>query len=1489
MKRNLILLTVLLAALSAFPAEYYVDASRLDDSGAATNWATAKQTIQAAVDLAADGDTVWVTNGVYSTGGMVAPVYKDWDPADTLMNRVCVIQAITVRSVNGAESTVIRGASDYGANGPAAVRCVMLFPGAVMEGFTLTGGHTANWSGGWGDSYGGGALMLADSVLNNCVLIKNSAACGGGAFCWENNRLNNCLLSDNTAGDCGGALVKNGILNNCTISGNTAREYSEFGNIFGGGCGGVDLGSSVMNNCIVWGNTAVRGDNITTWGSGVTIRNTCSSPLPEGEGNICADPIFKNPLGNFRLKQGSPCVDAGSNDYAPATDLDGVVRPVDGDNNGSAITDMGCYELNAASLPKTFYVNAARPDDSGAATNWATAKQTIQAAVDLATDEDTVWVTNGVYDTGGAVAPAYQLFQNGPVIINSLMNRLCISNSITVRSVSGAATTVIQGGDAVRCAYLFPGAVLDGFTLTGSRIASESSEFFDAYGGGALIFTNATLSSCIVSKNLAACGGGIFLWGGVLNSCLLVDNNATFYGGIVMTFGTLNNCTVTGNTATDIGGVSGMRGLLNNCIVWGNTGAESSNINAWADLTVRNTCSLPLQEGEGNICADPLFVDAVHSNFQLLAGSPCINAGNNSTVSTANDLAGNSRIVAGAVDMGAYENSSPIYTITTIAGSNGSITPTNSLVFQGFDQTFLIQPAVGYYIASLTVDGNPVAVASSYAFTNVQSAHTIAATFAAASYTLTIENGSGAGSFTNETVVLISANAAGEGYTFTGWTANPAVYTNRLANVSALSTTFTMPATNVMLTASYRTAYTITTTAGTNGTITPINPVVFQGQNQTFSVQPATGYYIASLTVDGAPVSVVSSYTFTNVQSTHTIAATFAAASYTLTVEKGSGDGSYTNGTVVPITADAAVEGYAFSGWTANPAVYTNRLTNISAASTTFTMPATNVILTASYRTLVFYVDASQPDDSGAATNWATAKKTIQAAVNLTVNGDTIWVTNGVYNTGGKVTPGYSLTNRVCITNAIIVRSVNGPEVTIIKGEAGLNGSNDVNSIRGVFMTNSSTLIGFAINDSYAMNKGNGVFDRSGGGLWLAANCVVSNCVVSGSSSDFGGGVYLCGGGILDNCVLSGNKSIGSGGGVYSSSGGVLSNCILSNNWAGDRGGGAHLSAGVLNHCIFVENRAENMGGGLHSDGGETLDNCTLIRNSAKNFGGVYIHQGVLNNCVLVENFATDLVNGEGGGAACSLSTLNNCTLIGNSSKFGGGVFLYDSQMNNCIAWSNRGFYGKDIFCSGNCTIRYTCASGLTQGSAGCITNNPLFVDEINSNFQLQASSPCINAGSNVYAPTNVVPDDLAGNPRIINGTVDMGAYEFYGAQDDYDGDGLPNEWEVLHFGNINRAAATAICSNGFNTIREAYIAGLDPNDPDSEFMTSASRSPISGNILQWQGVSGRVYSVYYSTNLLNGFQSLETNIPWTAGAFTDTVHQADGSRFYKIHVRLAP
>jgi hypothetical protein len=115
----------------------------------------------------------------------------------------------------------------------------------------------------------------------------------------------------------------------------------------------------------------------------------------------------------------------------------------------------------------------------------------------------------------------------------------------------------------------------------------------------------------------------------------------------------------------------------------------------------------------------------------------------------------------------------------------------------------------------------------------------------------------------------------------------------------------------------------------------------------------------------------------------------------------------------------------------------------------------------------------------------------------------------------------------------------------------------------------------------------------------------------------------------------------------------------------------------------------------------------------------------------------------------------------------------------------------------------------------------------------------------------------------------------------DSDADGISDPWEERYFGGPTNANPNTVCSNGINTVLQAYIAGLNPNDPDAAFRASI----FPGRVLQWGAVPGRVYSIYWTTNLLSGFQCLESNIPWTRGGFTNPTAVPCG--YYKIDVRM--
>ena len=310
-----------------------------------------------------------------------------------------------------------------------------------------------------------------------------------------------------------------------------------------------------------------------------------------------------------------------------------------------------CYAISLLTLTTfpysaraiSYYVSDASGNDSNTGLSWDSAVRTIQTAVDKATTNDMVIVSNGVYATGGRVS-----------IGQSLINRVIIDKPITVQSVNGPSVTIIQGAgpmgnSAIRCVWITSYATLSGFTLTGGATSATISSI-DGSGGG--LYAESTLAviiNCVISDNSAyGSGGGSF--GGLLNNCMLSGNTAN-YGGGGSYGGLLNNCTLSGNSAFYLGGGI-INGILNNCIVYYNSAASNSN---YFDSILSYSCTEPLPAGKGNVTGNPYFVDEVNDNFHLSVSSLCRDIGSTKNIFTETDIDGNPRIVHGYVDLGAYE------------------------------------------------------------------------------------------------------------------------------------------------------------------------------------------------------------------------------------------------------------------------------------------------------------------------------------------------------------------------------------------------------------------------------------------------------------------------------------------------------------------------------------------------------------------------------------------------------------------------------------------------------------------------------------------------------------------------------------------------------------------------------------------------------------------------------------------------------------------
>lgn len=255
------------------------------------------------------------------------------------------------------------------------------------------------------------------------------------------------------------------------------------------------------------------------------------------------------------------------------------------------------------------------------------------------------------------------------------------------------------------------------------------------------------------------------------------------------------------------------------------------------------------------------------------------------------------------------------YTITATAGANGSISPSGSVtVSSGQNKTFTITPNTGFQISNVIVNGTSVGAVSTYTFTNVTSNHTISASFVASSYTITATAGAnGSISPSGSVSVGIGLNQTFTITPNTGYHIHDVLVNG--SSVGAVSTyTFNNVTSNQSISASFAiNSYTITASAGANGTISPSGSVtVNYNQNQTFTITPNTGYKIEDVLVNGSSVGAVSTYTFSNVTSNHTISASFEIITYTI-------DASSTSYGSISPTGDVVVNHGANQTFTITP------------------------------------------------------------------------------------------------------------------------------------------------------------------------------------------------------------------------------------------------------------------------------------------------------------------------------------------------------------------------------------------------------------------------------------------------------------------------------------------------------------------------------------------------------------------------------------------
>ncbi len=279
----------------------------------------------------------------------------------------------------------------------------------------------------------------------------------------------------------------------------------------------------------------------------------------------------------------------------------------------------------------------------------------------------------GLYAEGGTAVLTNCLFEKNSAVAGGGVQ------------LQGSVMTVSDSRFLSNTALYYYGGGLENVSGTLTMSRSEVSKNTAGNGGGIDVDRGTLiLDACVISGNSAlrrlntednsyygGYGGGLYNYHGEisLSNSAVTDNEASNWGGGIETYGnmTLLNCTLAGNHADYGGGLdadAGAEGKVNlyNCIAAGNTAySESNDISSssggiYAFYTLSSfeewTGSESAYSFDGLIA---LFTDPEKGKYTLRRGTRCVDGGSNSYAIGSSDLAGNTRIVGGCVDLGAYE------------------------------------------------------------------------------------------------------------------------------------------------------------------------------------------------------------------------------------------------------------------------------------------------------------------------------------------------------------------------------------------------------------------------------------------------------------------------------------------------------------------------------------------------------------------------------------------------------------------------------------------------------------------------------------------------------------------------------------------------------------------------------------------------------------------------------------------------------------------
>ena len=350
-----------------------------EDASNDRNWQSNKTILSGDIDHAINPDSDTNSNGIIEPWLGEAIVGNNAYHVVTGVgtNNTSVLDGfiITAGQANGSTDANKLGGGMYNSSSSPTITNI-IFSGNIADS---GGGGMSNYNsspilrdiifhGNISYNVGGGMynIYYTSPTLINVTFSDNTADnVGGGIYNeWHSNpMLKNVIFNKNTAINAGGGIANDNsspTLINVTFSDNSAQHD-------GGGIHNYWYSNPTLTNVIIWGSSigsiynkdSNSNPNISysdiqgCGGSGSGWQSYCGI---NGGHNIDSNPLFEDSInGNLHLRIGSPAIDSGTNTSCPATDLDGLPRPADGNGDNIAICDMGAYEtqLTKIYLPLT--------------------------------------------------------------------------------------------------------------------------------------------------------------------------------------------------------------------------------------------------------------------------------------------------------------------------------------------------------------------------------------------------------------------------------------------------------------------------------------------------------------------------------------------------------------------------------------------------------------------------------------------------------------------------------------------------------------------------------------------------------------------------------------------------------------------------------------------------------------------------------------------------------------------------------------------------------------------------------------------------------------------------------------------------------------------------------------------------------------------------------------------------------------------------------